>query len=68
MAHRDELAPEIWARFEAKAALREAGLDDPHPETVDEYAGKLRTWLLLKGQDREAALAELRRVLGLEAD
>lgn len=59
-----ELALEIWARREAKRALADAGLDNPHPGTVDEYAGKLRAGVMIRGQDRETALHELRCILG----
>ncbi len=54
----------VWARREATQALADAGLDDPHPGTVAEYAGKLRANVMIRGRDREAALRELRCTLG----
>ena len=59
-----EPALEVWARQEAKRALADAGLDDPHPGTVDEYAGKLRAGVMIRGLGRPEALRELRTMLG----
>ena len=59
-----ELDIAIWARRQATQALADAGLDDPHPGTIDEYAGKLRAGVMIRGQDRLEALRELRQMLG----
>ncbi len=61
----DTEAVEVWARREAKKALAMVGIDDPHPGTVTEYAGKLRTEVLLRGGDRAAAAASIRLRLGV---
>ena len=60
-----QLAPEIWARHVAKAMLRDGGLDDPHPGTVNEYAGHLRTLLLCRNGRRDEAQESVRRLMGV---